>query len=74
MSNFKNSKATLNKSTKRSSDKAPEFYGSLTIDEELARYIVGKIKAGEELVKLDLSAWTRESPSGKFMSIAISTP
>lgn len=74
MSNFKNSKGTLNKSTKRTSEKSPEYYGSLTIDEELARYIVGKIKAGDDLVKLDLSAWLRSSASGKFISIAISTP
>jgi hypothetical protein len=72
--NFKNSRGSLNKSTKKTNPKAPDYFGSLTIDEELARYIVGKIKAGEDLVKLDMSAWLRESANGKFISISLGTP
>lgn len=72
--NFKNSRATLNKSTKKTNPKAPDYFGTLTVDEEMARYIVSKIKAGEELVKLDLSAWLRDSANGKFISISMGTP
>jgi hypothetical protein len=74
MTAFRNSRGTLNKSTKKTNPKAPDFYGSLTIDEELARYLVGKIKGGEELVKFDLSGWKKESEKGSFISLSLSPP
>mgnify|MGYP001599052451 CR=1 FL=1 len=66
---FDNSKGVLNKSTKRTNPKAPEFYGYITLDEPALKCLIDKFKGGDKLPRLGLAGWVKKSDFGSFISL-----
>ena len=72
--NFNNVQGSLNKNSKKTNPKAPDYLGSITLDEEAIRYLVAEIKGGNDMPKLKLSGWLQEGQYGKFISMKASKP
>ncbi len=71
---FANSQGSLNKNTKKTSDKAPDYNGKLELDAECIRYLVEGIKKGDAQVKISISGWLKDGDWGKWISLSLSTP
>ncbi len=71
---FANSQGSLNKNTKKTSDKAPDYNGKLELDAECIRYLVEGIKKGDAKVKISISGWLKDGDWGKWISLSMSTP
>lgn len=74
MTAFKGTRGALNRSTQKKGPNSPDYFGNLQMDEECIRYLVGQIKSGNQLPKLDVSGWLKESKNGKFISLSLGTP
>lgn len=60
----------------KTNPKAPDYDGTLELDEELINYIYSKYKKNAEEIKLELSGWKRQAQkSGKsYLSLKPSIP
>ena len=62
----------LFKNAKKTSQNAPDYTGSMTLDADLIVYIMDKFNAGEEMVDLDLAGWKKKSGKGiDFLSLSV---
>jgi hypothetical protein len=64
---------SLSKSTS-TNPKAPQYYGSIEVDEALIEYLNDRLSRGEERPKLELSGWKKDGNNGPFISLAAQVP
>lgn len=74
MASFKNSSGVLNKSQTKNNDRAPDYYGTLKLDDECIHYLVQQVKAGNNIVNLEIAGWLKSGNKGKFVSLSVSEP
>lgn len=70
--NYPNSGALFYDDDKRS-DKAPDFKGNFTLDNEVLDYIVRCVRANKP-VKLEAAGWRRQGRDKRFISLKIDVP
>jgi hypothetical protein len=52
---------------------SPDYTGNLDVEISLLKEIIAEAEdAGSESAKINMGAWIREGPSGKFFSIKVS--
>jgi len=54
--------------SRKTSDKHPDFTGSLEVTDEVLRDLIAQAKAGKT-PKMDLSAWKKQGGKGPFISM-----
>jgi len=62
----------LNTTKEKKTEKSPDFWGSITLSDDLIQHIVDNQRAGD--VVISLSGWKKMSANGGFVSLKVSVP
>ncbi len=57
----------------KKSEKSPDFYGTVELNEELVRYLATQIKL-EEPASMRVAIWRRSNDRGTYLSMTLSEP
>lgn len=73
MSDYPPSGALFNNSRKKS-DKAPDFTGTVEFDRALLNAIAKQLDSGERLAKMQIAGWRRTARGRDFISLRVNPP
>lgn len=74
MAKVNNGNGVLFRNQRKEQPQHPDYTGNFTLTKELAEALLEEASATKDGYKVQLAAWVKEGPKGKYMSVSVSAP